>query len=236
MARGVTRWWAAALLLAAGAAAQAATATPQRAITVTGEGEAAAVPDLAVVTLAVETEAKTAAEAASRNAAVADRVRQALQALAAARLRVSTSGYSLSPIYTQPEGAVEPEVRGYRAYNEVRVEVRELDAVGRVIDAAVAAGGNRVAGVSFSLERREAALREALAAAGREARAQAEAVAAALGVRLGAVASAQAGHGGVPPPMPLRSLAAMEMAATPTPIEPGEVTVRATLTVSFLIE
>jgi uncharacterized protein YggE len=150
---------------------------------------------------------------------------------------VSTSGYSLQPVYTQPREGEEPVVRGYRAYNEVRVEVRDLTAVGRVIDAAVAAGGNRVAGVTFDLERREEALRDALAAAGREARAQADAVAAALGVRLGAVASAHAGHAGVPPPpIPLRNMAAMEMSAAPTPIEPGVVIVRATLTVSYRIE
>ena len=75
-----------------------------------------------------------------------------------------------------------------------------------------------------------------LTRAGREARAQADAAAAALGVRLGRVLSAQAG-GGAPPPMPMPMMRQMEMASSvTTPIEPGEVTVRAALTVTFEIE
>jgi hypothetical protein len=230
-----------ALLAASVAVAQGTTerergATPQpRLITVTGMGDASAPPDQVAVTLAVESEAKTAAQAAAGNAERASRVAGALDGLSAA-LRVSTSGYSLGPIYSQPEGGEEPPaIRGYRAYNEVRVELRDLTAVGAVIDTAIAAGANRVNGVEFSLEQREAALREALAEAGREARAQAEAVAAALGARLGAVYAADAGGGGQPP-MPLQRMAAMDMAASSTPIEPGVLTVRASLTVSYFIE
>ena len=228
-------------LLPALAAAQAAPhAGASRSLTVTAEGEAAAAPDLAVVTLAIETEGVTASEAAARNAELADAVKRRLEGLDAARLRSSTGGYSLDPIYAvtppSPEGVEKPPViRGYRAHNELRVEVRNLEAVGQVLDSAIAAGANRVQGVVFSLEAREGALREALTRAGREARAQAEAAAAAVGVRLGRVLSAQAG-GGQPPPMPVPMMRQMEMASVATPIEPGEVTVRAALTVTYEIE
>jgi uncharacterized protein YggE len=218
----------------------AAPAGAPRTVTVTGEGEAAANPDLAVVTLAVETEGATAAEAAARNAERADAVKRRLEGIAEARLRVTTGGYSLDPIYAPqdpgPEGVEKPPViRGYRAFNEMRVEIRALSAVGEVLDAAIAAGANRVQSVVFSLEAREAALREALERAGREARAQAEAVAASLGVRLGRVLSAHSG-GGVPPPMPVPMMRQMQMESVTTPIEPGQVTVRAALTVSYEIE
>jgi uncharacterized protein len=229
-------------LLAAAAAAQTTGGPGQRLVTVVGESEASAPPDLAVLTLAVETEAATAAQAAASNAERADGLRERLEGMSSVQLRVSTSGYSLEPVYApQPRGddpdmergEQPPKIRGYRAYNEVRVEIRDLAAVGRVLDAAVASGANRVVSLLFLLEQREAALREALTRAGREARAQADAVAAALDVRLGPVASAHAGGGG-PIPMPMRQMAAMEMAVS-TPIEPGVVTVRATLTVSYQI-
>lgn len=233
-------WLGSALLPLAAAAQAAAPAGPARSLTVTGEGEAAAPPDLSVVTLAIETEGATAAEAAARNAERADAVRRALEAMNAARLEVTTGGYSLEPIYMHhppgPDGVEKaPTIRGYRAHNELRAEVRELAKVGEVLDAAIGAGANRVQGVVFLLEAREAALREALTRAGREARAQAEAAAAALGVRLGRVLSAQAG-GGPPPPMPVPMMRQMEMASVATPIEPGEVTVRSSLTVTFEIE
>jgi uncharacterized protein YggE len=227
------------LAAAAGAQSPAAGASP-RTLTVTGEGEAAGAPDLAVVTLAVETEGATAAEAAASNAERADTVKRRLEELSSLQTRVSTSGYSLDPVYapappSRDDVEQPPVIRGYRAYNEVRVEVRELSGVGRVLDAAIAAGANRVNAVTFNLEARETALREALTRAGREARAQAEAAAAALGVRLGAVVSAHAGSG-PPPPVPMPMFRQMEAASVATPIEPGEVAVRATLTVSYEIE
>ena len=234
-------WLGLALLPVVAAAQVAAPVGAPRTLTVTGEGEAAAAPDLSVVTLAVETEGATAAEAAARNAERADAVRRKLEAMTSARLEVTTGGYSLEPIYVHhppaPDGVEKPPtIRGYRAHNELRVEVRDLSKVGEVLDAAIGAGANRVQGVVFSLEAREAALREALTRAGREARAQADAAAAALGVRLGRVLSAQAG-GGAPPPMPMPMMRQMEMASSvTTPIEPGEVTVRAALTVTFEIE
>ena len=153
---------------------------------------------------------------------------------------VSTAGYSLYPVYEDPtpeRPADTPAIRGYRASNQVRVEVRALDRVGRVVDAGIAAGANRVDGLQFELEAREPHVREALARAGKAARAEAEAAAAALGVRLGPVLAASTA-GAVPPPVPMPRMAEMAMRAgqASTPVEPGEVTVRAELHVTYGIE
>ena len=118
----------------------------------------------------------------------------------------------------------------------MRVESRDLTKVGELIDTAIAAGANRTDVLSFMLENRAPSLREALRKAGAEARAQAESIAEALGVKLGEVLNASTA--GVPMPQPIYKERMMAMAAdaVSTPVEPGEVEVNATLTVSYRIE
>ena len=128
-----------------------------------------------------------------------------------------------------------PEITGYVATNEVRVEMRNLEVVGQIIDAAIEAGANRASSLRFLREDRSP-LHEALAKAGTEARAQAESIAAALDVRLGRVLQATTT---VAPATPIyRALQAqMESSAdVDTPIEAGELTLSATLHVTFAIE
>jgi uncharacterized protein len=206
-----------------------------RTLTVRGDGEATAPPDLAVLTLAVITEAAQADKAVAGNAARTTRVLSAVRDQLSSVGRVTTAGYSLLPVYDPPapESRDEPRLRGNRAENELRVEVRDLARVGAVIDAAAAAGANRTANLSFQIERPEAALASALADAGRRVRGAAEAAATALGVRLGRVVEATTLD--LPRPRFAMAKAAIE-ASVPTPISPGEVTVRAQLTVTYAIE
>jgi uncharacterized protein len=210
-----------------------------RTLTVVGNGQLTAAPDLAVVALAVETEAPAADQAVADNARRTQQVIAALRPLLGGDDRLTTAGYSLQPRYHQPprpdRQTTTPEIAGYVARNQVRVELRALDRVGRVIDVAAAAGANRVDHLQFLLERREPALRTALADAAREARAQAESVAAALGVTLGQVLEATTGAPGhLPQPRAMRAEALVT--GVPTPVEPGEVTVQATLQVTYAIE
>ena len=125
---------------------------------------------------------------------------------------------------------------GYVANNRVQVETHKIDAVGSFIDSAIAAGANNIAGLQFTLANRNDQLGEALAKAGAEARAQGESIASALGVKLKGVVSATTGGWASPVPHPMPRFArAMEVSA-PTSIEPGAVTVSATLQVTYEIE
>jgi len=114
----------------------------------------------------------------------------------------------------------------------VLVTTRQLDHVGAILDAALDAGANRASNLSFGVENPQPAMRQALAAAGSEARAQAESIAGALGVKLGPVLAASTG--GSPSPVPPMKMATMRLeAAVATPIEAGDQTVRATLHVTY---
>ena len=211
---------------------------PPRTLSVMGHGEVKASPDLAFIELAVETTAETAAKATSENARRTTAVIDALKKKIGEKDRVTTTGYSLQPQYAnrRPGSEAPPEIVGYVASNHVRVETRDLTKAGDLIDAAIASGANRTDVLSFMLENRAPHLREALKEAGAEARAQAESIAESLGVELGEVLNASTS--GAPSPMPMYKERMVAMAAdqVSTPVEPGEVEVSATLTVTYRIE
>jgi uncharacterized protein len=226
-------------LAAAPAGAQQQAAVRDQSIRVTGTGEARAKPDQAVADFAVETTAPTAQAAAAENAQLMERVIAALVRAGVPRDRIETRDYNVFPDYDpRPMETGEPRVRGYRVMNTVAVTMHEIDRVGAVIDAALGAGANRVNGVRFGLRDPQAFRQRAIDDAVRRARSDAEALAAALGLGLGMVREAYTADVamGQPVMMMERLQAGADMAASaPTPINPGEQTVRATVVVVYAI-
>ncbi|HEX6369281.1 MAG TPA: SIMPL domain-containing protein [Longimicrobium sp.] len=232
---------AAVLAFGAPAAAQAPVQmhmqTAQPSIRVTGTGEVRAAPDQATADFAVETTASNAQEAAAANAQQMDRVIAALVRAGVPRERIETRDYNVFPDYDQRpmEQGGEPRIRGYRVMNTVSATTADITRVGGIIDAALAAGANRVHGVRFSLRDPQRFRAQAIAEATRRARADAEALAGAMGLQLGMVREAstlEVGYGG-PVMMMAREGAADMQQAAPTPINPGEQTVRATVLIVY---
>jgi len=114
-----------------------------------GEGRATGTPDLAEVTLSVESRAATPNEAANQNAAKATAIVESAKGSGVKPEDVQTLSVSLNPEFSYSDDGA-PKVEGYVASNSVRVTVRTIDAVGEVIDAAVTAGASTVQGVFFS--------------------------------------------------------------------------------------
>jgi uncharacterized protein YggE len=206
-----------------------------RTIEVDGSGETRTSPDTADLDLAIETRAKTAEGAASSNASLAAKVIDALKSKLGDKGKITTGAYSLNPEYDQRATTETPKIVGYTAQNSVTVHTGALDLAGALIDAAIAAGANRVNSLNFSVRDDTKARGEAIAIATRDARAQAEALAAALDVKLGKVLKATTIS--EQRPVPIRMNRAMAMsAAVATPVEPGDVTVPATVSLTFEIE
>ena len=174
-------------LVAAPLAAQgsAAAAGPIPTIETSGEGEAKIAPDRATISVAVQTKGTTAALAGSENATRVTAVLEAIRRAGIPREQISTVDYNVSPSYRYFPDGRKPQLTGYDAHNTVRVEVRALDLVGKVIDAALAAGATNVGGVSFWASQLDATQRTALGAATADARLNAEAMAKAAGGTLG---------------------------------------------------
>ena len=126
-----------------------------------------------------------------------------------------------------------PRVTSYTVSNTVRVDVRRIEDVGKLIDASLAKGANEISSLQFMSSKADSARRAALAVAVANARADAEAVARAAGGSVGQMIEISTT---AIPPRPIMMDARMEMSAKvamPTPIEPGEQTVNATVTVRW---
>jgi uncharacterized protein YggE len=155
-------------------------------ISVTGRGETSLTPDRAVVIATVVTNASSATSAANDNARIVAEVLSKLRAAGYADRQVTNAGYSLGQDY---ENGDRRRPRGFVARNSVRVEVPRVNDVGRVIDAAIAAGATEVSPIQFSGPDMPGARRSALRSAVAEARLDAETLAEAAGGSLGKLLS-----------------------------------------------
>lgn len=202
-----------------------------RAITVSGEGEVSAVPDMAIVTVGAQSEADTAAEALSATSAAVAAALEVLEAAGVEGRDIQTSGISLSPRMVWPsDGNGAPRIEGYVASNQLTVRVRDLAGLGAVLDAVVSSGANTLGGVAFTLSDPAAARDDARRAAVADARARAALYAEAAEVPLGAVR--EIAEEGFSQPMP-RMMAEAAMADAAPPVAPGEVTISARVRMVF---
>jgi uncharacterized protein YggE len=206
-----------------------------RIIEVSGNGEVQAAPDLATLEIAIETHAESADHAAGLNGALAEKVRDALMSKLGDKGRMWTGGYSLTPEYSEAREG-KPIVTGYTAENSITVQTGELGLIGPLIDAAIAAGANRINSLSYSLRGDSKARSEAIAKATRDAQTQAMALADALGLKLGPVLRASTSSEVRPVPLTRFAGAAAMAANVPTPITAGQVTVPATVSLTYAFE
>ncbi|NPV30422.1 MAG: SIMPL domain-containing protein [Firmicutes bacterium] len=217
--------------------AQAKAEEQQPQIVATGSSQVSVKPDQAKVSLGVLTLAPTAKEAQQENAELANKVIGALVKAGVPKEKIETREYSIWPEYhyPKPEENKPPTIVSYRVSNTLLVTLDDTGMVGTAIDAAVRAGANKVESIEFLKKDPAAAQREALQNACREARLKAEAIAQALGVRLTGVLSVQESTGSDYQP-PIRQAKMIEAGGAPTPIEPGELQVRASVTITFRIK
>lgn len=155
----------------------------ERGIMVVGEGKASAQPDIAMITIGVDTRASLAQSAANENDEQTADVMGALHEMGVADEDIQTVDYSIrAEIDWEDE---ERRVIGYVVSNSVAVKIREVERVGDVLDAVTAAGANNIYGISFTFDDptklREEARTEAMA----DAQSRAQSLATLGGVGLG---------------------------------------------------
>lgn len=205
-------------------------------LTIASDGETKLAPDLATINIGVVTQGATAEAALSANTAKMNAVVAAIKRAGVADRDIQTSNLSVNPQYTYGEN-VPPKLNGYEANNQVTVKVRVLTNVGKVVDSVVNVGGNQVNGISFGLDDDTKAMDAARTAAVKKARARAELYASAAGLKVDRIVSISEGAMATPPyPMPMMAQARMVGNGAPPPVAPGELTVTANVTVSFLLK
>jgi uncharacterized protein YggE len=237
---GIWLWGQVAAPAAAQTTAPAANYSPAQTITVVGQGSVRIKPDVAQVSIGVETSAETVSQAVQDNKTQMESIMAALTQAGIADKDIQTMNYSIQfDRYPQPMPASTGTESGtaapvYRVSNMVNVTVRDLDKVSTVLDAVVEAGANNIWGVNFSLEDQTKAQADARANAITDAKARAQALADLNGVKLGPVMSVSEviSGGSYPVAVPMAEKAAVGAG----PISPGELEVSYQVQVSYFIE
>ncbi len=209
---------------------------PRPSIRVTGEATLSVKPDQAQIDIGVVTQALTAQTAASENAQRLDAVLTELRHALASGADIQTAGYSVNPNYRYPKEGGTPTITGYTATNTIQLKINDLSLVGKAIDTATRSGANKIQRLTFTLKDERAAQAEALKEASIKAREKAEAIAAALRVKIGRILFVEEGGMAVRPRV-LQESAVMRagVAAAPTPVEPGNIEVHATVALTVEI-
>ena len=200
--------------------AQAPDPRPAPQIVVSAQGDVEVTPDRARISLGVETEAETAQAAASANAELQTRVLEAIRKAGIAASAIRTTGYNVAPRQEYDSEKRTWRNYGYRVSNIVVVTVDPIARMGGVIDAALAAGANRVAGISFEVKDPTSAREQAITNAVERARREAEVAARAAGGQiLGLIELTVNSYDQSPRPM--MEMAMMRSDAASTPVSEG---------------
>lgn len=213
-------------------------------IQVYGEAEVKAEPDLAKISLEVETHSRSADEAVAENAELANEVREALLDFGLSEDEVRTGSYRLRSRRERTREIEEParpepdtgeELIYYHASNEIMVITSDLEQVGEIIDTTVRAGVNKVNYLNFDLEDPQQLKMQALEKAVEQASQKAEAIANSAGKSLTGIYSIKEERTDYTPFRVAEEVAeeALDADVAPTPIEPEEVEVRAAVTAKF---
>jgi len=204
---------------------------PETTITLMGRGSIEQPPDVAMINVGVQVEAKTAAEAMAQQATNMNGVFAAVKAAGIADRDMQTGNMSLNPVYEYPNNA-RPRLTGYQASNSITIKVRKLDTLGKTLDAVVKGGGNTINGISFSVDQPDNFQNEARVEAIKDAAAKAELYAQAVGYKVKRIVTISEQEFYPQPPMPVM-MRMQDMAAEATPIAAGEVSLVQTVNVVF---
>jgi uncharacterized protein len=226
------------LLASVGTVSAAQDSTTDKVIHAAGSGTAIGTPDRALVTFSVQTENPDVKVAQADNADKMAKVINAITGAGIPKDLLKTTGYSIYPVYDDStSGILNQKVRTYRVTNTLTVTLTDVSRTGEIIDLAVANGVNQADSIQFMLsDAQTQALRgDALRKAVANARADVDTVAGALGVNITGMGTIDITQSYTPVVYANYQMDAAGAAksAVPTPIQPGDITVNAQVSVTY---
>lgn len=207
----------------------------QTGIWVSGEGKVTATPDIATLSLGIEAQAATVAEAQAQANTAMSAVMTALADNGVAEKDIQTQYFSIYQVTRWDDTTNEEIVIGYRVTNMVTAKIRDIEQAGPIIDAVAAAGGDytRINNIGFSVDDPTPYYKEARQKAITDAKAKAEQLAELAGVNLGR--PTYISEGSVSPPVIYRDAGMAIPAPASTPISPGEIELTLNIQVAYAI-
>jgi uncharacterized protein len=208
-------------------------------ITTTGVASTDVVPDIATISLGVDTERPNAADAARENARAAQTLVGEIKAQGIEARDIKTTSITLSPVYdetTEANGRVKRSFRGYTAHDSLSVRLRDVAKAGSLASQLMDKGANSFEGIEFDFSQKEAKYDVLRGDAVRDALRKANSYVNGLGIRLGRILEIA-----TQPPEPAAAgmaprrlaAAAPRDAAAAIPMEPGVQTLRTEVQVTW---
>jgi uncharacterized protein YggE len=217
-------------------------------ISVSGEGEVTAIPDIATVSFTVRESAKTVPEAQKLAEKKITDGLKALEALGVDKKDTKTLSYVVSPKYESQQtgycnGYVCPPMKtiitGYEVSQSVTVKVRKVDQAGEVVGVLGKANITEITGPDFTVDDMDKVQADAKALAIEKAQEKAEATAKALGVSLGSITQFSEDNGGYYPVMyraESMSMGVAGKAADAVTLPQGENVIKSRVTITYTLK
>lgn len=208
---------------------------PLRTLTVNGVGEVSIRPDIAFLYLGVHTEDASASAAVAANNTQTQEVIEALQAFGIAAQDIRTTNFSIWPSQNYGPDGLPLDTR-YIVDNTVYVTVRELDKLGELLDVVINAGANTVNSIQFDLADKDESVSKARIEAVKDAQQQARELADAAGIQLGEVQTISFFDNVPYPFFDGRGGGGGAAEEAVVPIQPGQLTLSVTVSVTYEIK
>jgi uncharacterized protein len=203
--------------------------------TVSGNGEATAVPDTALTNFGVTKTASTVTQAKNEVNQSANKIIQGLKNLGIQEKKIKTTDYSISPNYDYTSGR--NTVIGYVVTQNLQVEITPIEKANQAVDMATKNGANMVGNIQFTVndEKRTELENKAREDAISKAKAKAQSIASASGINLGRLVNVQENNMSQRPPVmyDLKTAAGGAESQPATQLQPGENTVSVSVTLSY---
>lgn len=210
-------------------------------LTVRGDAELQKPADQLRIRISVVTEGFEAQATLEENSRRTDDVVDALRMHGLRKGEYQTGRFSISPRYSARPRNAGPDwhrqIIGYEVTNSLAIKTAKLDLAGKLIQSANEAGANSIDSIVFDLADPRAHRNEAISAATAHAISDAGVLAESASLRLVRIISIDLDDARRSPPVPTMARAEMmAVAAAPAPpIVPGEITVRAGVTIVYEI-
>ncbi|MHA6260071.1 SIMPL domain-containing protein [Sporosarcina sp. CAU 1771] len=201
----------------------------KRVMTVNGTGSVTLPPDTVQFYVEVQTENEKLTIAQQENASAMNKVIEALLDFGIENEHIQTVSYNITPQYDYIDG--EQQFRGYAVSNVIMVTSGYVEKIGSMIDLAVENGATGISNIQFLVSDEEATYEKALSEALDDAKKKAQTMANTIQIQIDLIPIKIVEEQKEAPIIP-RMFVAKEMSAT-TPIEPGQLTIRASVTVQF---
>lgn len=205
----------------------------EKTIDVTGTAVVTKPSDKAILSVGVETQSTTAKKAEEDNKAISNKMYDALKKLGLTEADYKTTSYNVYPNRDWNKGN---NITGYTVSHMIEIDTEKIGLVASILDEVVKAGANNVYGVQFTLKEQtmELARAEASSKATEYARIKAESIASGLGVKITKIVRvSDSTINYMPSAMAGASRDLVLEKGESLQVEPGDVTVTATISVGY---